>query len=210
MEEARLETIIDGSDEQKDLGRRERKKIETRQALEEAALELFETKGYDQTTIEDITEAVDVSSRTFFRYFDSKEAVLFGNWQSYMSGISEMLKNRPLEETPLEAMKEFSLLYAQVVETLKPRMLFIKKLSDISTTIGDYEREIMCPIIEDVLAAAFADRMGVDINADMKPRIYAGVSIVALNVAKLQWIESDGKKPFYKFVEEAFDIVGCA
>src|ERR1700736_2951628 len=58
-------------------GRRDRNKLRTRARLSGAALELFATQGYDATTIDQITEAADVSLRTFFRYFDSKEDVLF-------------------------------------------------------------------------------------------------------------------------------------
>jgi AcrR family transcriptional regulator len=58
------------------LSRRERKKLETRQGLLEAALELFREKGYDEATVEEITERADVAKGTFFNYFASKEALL--------------------------------------------------------------------------------------------------------------------------------------
>ena len=56
--------------------RRERKKQETRQRLLTCAWQLFQEKGYDDTTVEDVTEAADVGKGTFFNYFDTKEAIL--------------------------------------------------------------------------------------------------------------------------------------
>jgi len=56
--------------------RRERKKQETRQRLLEVAWELFRVRGYEETTVEEITEAADVAKGTFFNYFETKEAVL--------------------------------------------------------------------------------------------------------------------------------------
>ncbi len=60
-----------------DLGRRERKRQRTRQALIDAAMRLFQEKGYDQTTLAEVTAAADVSTKTFFNYFASKDEVLF-------------------------------------------------------------------------------------------------------------------------------------
>ncbi|MFJ6325583.1 MULTISPECIES: TetR family transcriptional regulator [unclassified Rhizobium] len=66
-------------------GRRERKRRQTRERIETTALKLFLDRGFDTTTIEDITEAADVSKRSFFDYFPSKEDVVAA-WQDGFSG----------------------------------------------------------------------------------------------------------------------------
>lgn len=63
------------------LGRRERKKMQTRYSIRREAFRLFEQNGYANTTIEQIADAAEVSPRTFYRYFGVKEAVLISDDQ---------------------------------------------------------------------------------------------------------------------------------
>ncbi len=67
------DAIYAQSDESQPLSLRERKKRLAQATIEEAALRLFQERGYEQTSIQDIADAVMMSSRTFFRYFASKE-----------------------------------------------------------------------------------------------------------------------------------------
>jgi AcrR family transcriptional regulator len=84
-------------------GRRDRKKDETRQALREAAHRLFAEKGFSHTTIDDITEAADVSRRTFFRYYDSKDDLLRTDVADLLPIMLAALRTRPADEPPLAA-----------------------------------------------------------------------------------------------------------
>jgi AcrR family transcriptional regulator len=88
-----------------ELGRRERKKLETRRALREAALRLFVERGPDDVSVEDIAEDADVSVRTFFNYFSSKEEALFGWDPEALDGITEAVVARPANETPFRAIR---------------------------------------------------------------------------------------------------------
>jgi len=88
-----------------ELGRRERKKLETRRALREAALRLVAERGPDQVSVEDMAEAADVSVRTFFNYFSSKEEALFGWDDDALAGITAAVVDRPANEAPFKALR---------------------------------------------------------------------------------------------------------
>ncbi|MFC6880011.1 MULTISPECIES: TetR family transcriptional regulator [Actinomadura] len=86
-------------------GLRERKKRRTRWAIASAALRLFAERGYEETTIADITAAADVSPRTFFSYFPSKEDVVFTEIDDRLAEVAERLSDRPPGEPPLETIR---------------------------------------------------------------------------------------------------------
>jgi AcrR family transcriptional regulator len=79
-------------------GLRERKKARTRESLQEAALERFARQGFDGTTVEEIAEACEVSPRTFFRYFPTKEDVLFVDAEARRERLLAVIAERPADE----------------------------------------------------------------------------------------------------------------
>jgi AcrR family transcriptional regulator len=88
------------------LGLRERKKQQTRDTIARVALELFAERGYDQTTLAEIAEAADVSPRTIFAYFDSKEEILFCDSPGQLEELRHALAQRPEGSTTVDALRD--------------------------------------------------------------------------------------------------------
>src|SRR4029450_934355 len=80
---------------------RERKKDGTRRTLQAEAVRLFTQQGFQATTIEEIAAAADVAPRTFFRYFSSKEEVVF--WSEHQPMLAGFVAARPDEEPAAQA-----------------------------------------------------------------------------------------------------------
>jgi AcrR family transcriptional regulator len=88
-------------------GLRERKKQKTRDTIIKVALELFAERGYERTTIAEIAEAAEVSPRTIFAYFPSKEDILFCDLPEVQERLAEALRERPEGATALDALRDF-------------------------------------------------------------------------------------------------------
>src|SRR5262245_46248068 len=86
-------------------GLRERKKLRTREALADAAFDLFERKGFEATTIDEIAEQVEFSPRTFFRHFASKEDVALTLMERQFAAVYAAFAARPAHEPVVTALR---------------------------------------------------------------------------------------------------------
>jgi AcrR family transcriptional regulator len=83
---------------------RDRKRERTRQAIVDAATDLFEHRGYDETTVADIAAAAEIGTRTFFSYFASKEEVLFPASDARVRAAVDAIAARKPEDRPADVL----------------------------------------------------------------------------------------------------------
>jgi AcrR family transcriptional regulator len=88
-------------------GLRERKKQRTRELIAAAALELFARRGYHATTVADIAAAADVSERTVFTYFTTKEDILYADHADFRDRLAAALAERPEGVSALDTLRDF-------------------------------------------------------------------------------------------------------
>ncbi|MFR9800484.1 TetR family transcriptional regulator [Streptomyces sp. MS06] len=171
---------------------RERKKQRTREALLRAAVELFTTRGYERTTVDDIVEAVDVSQRTFFRYFAGKEEAAFAVQRTAEAHFVDAVRARPAEEPPVKAMRQavvegWDTLH-EVIESAVPVELYLRMYRVIESTPALLAAHLRRSVeIEEILAGIIAEREGLDVDADPRPRLAVAVFSGVMRLTERQW-----------------------
>jgi AcrR family transcriptional regulator len=157
------------------LGLRERKKRKTRDTITKVALDLFADRGYEQTTIAEIAEAAEVSPRTIFAYFPSKEDILFCDLPATQERLAEALRERPAGATTLDVLREF------IAGSLAPdrNRLLRKRVVATNETLRRNERARFAPF-ERLIVEAIAE----DLHAgpdDIRPQIVGAALIAAFS-----------------------------
>jgi AcrR family transcriptional regulator len=165
--------------------RRERKKRQTRDALVHAALALFDAKGYEHTAVREITDAVDVSERTFFRYFASKEDLALSFIRDSTDAFIRELAARPREEPPFAALaNSFRVSLRHLgADGDEDAYLLVMKLIDTTPSLLAALLRYMHDR-DDETTRVLAAREGVDPEADLRPRLAVlayGAVVVAAN-----------------------------
>ncbi|MFF5517823.1 TetR family transcriptional regulator [Streptomyces coeruleorubidus] len=175
---------------------RERKKQRTRDALLRAALELFATRGYEETTVDDIAAAVDVSQRTFFRYFAGKEETAFYVTRLAETQVVEAVRARPPGEAPLEALRRALLeswdTINETIEEIVPVDLHMRVYRVIESTPALLAAHLRrAAELEEELARIIAEREGLDVDADPRPRIVVALFGGVIRVTERLWSAGD-------------------
>ncbi|WP_103354747.1 TetR/AcrR family transcriptional regulator [Amycolatopsis sp. CA-128772] len=137
------------------IGRRERKKAQTRQALADAALALFLERGYDQVGVKEVADVADVSVTTLFKHFPSKEALVFDQDEDVEAALVEAVHGRPPAHTIVDALRKHIL---RDVSDDRPGEEFIR-LIESTPALRDYARR-MWMRHETALARAIAKESG--------------------------------------------------
>lgn len=188
-----------------DEGLRERKKRATRRALRLAALRLVAERGLEHVTTDEIAAAADVSPRTFFNYFASKEDALVGNDPDLARTVGAALAARPTGEEPLVALRAVFMEHAgdvvldQDIWTLRARV--VRATPQLVPAMLAASAEL-----ERAIASGVAARTGAE-PQDLYPALVAAVTAAAARAAVRHCGAAGFGRPLAEEFAEVFDAL---
>jgi AcrR family transcriptional regulator len=187
------------------VGLRELKMERTRQLVAETALELFSEHGFDHTTVEQIAAAAEIGTRTLYRYFPTKEALIVEFMRTHLSAALDALRAQP-EETPLP-----QALYAvvdSVVATTAAnarRVMTAYELAghnpSVRGQISELWWEWRCEV-----ASVISHRKR-DKSSDMNVEMTAILCMVAIETSVRVWVEGGGRASMRRLVNRALGML---
>jgi AcrR family transcriptional regulator len=189
---------------------RERKKLATRRLLRRATLDLVAEHGLSNVTVEDIAAAADVSPRTFFNYFPSKEAALFGGDPDRAAELRQRIANGAPGKSALDALRA---VLAQDSETMAD------DLRSLGGDPADWLRRMkvartdphvraahaaQMAMIERAIAEGLATRLGADQDTDPYPWVVAAAAVSTVRACVSFWAGTGAATPLGRLIDDAF------
>lgn len=181
-------------------GLRERKRRQTRERIAEAGLRLFLERGFEETTLDAIAEQADIARRTFFHYFDSKEAILTSLQDAAEDGMRTAILRADSERVPFEVVCEamlsmiagFGTEEARAIDRLlrSTETLRARKQANYETQ----ERMILATLRQKWPAPELVSKL----------KLVSLACVGAMRLAADVWSASDGKQPFQIYLSELF------
>ncbi|MQA12261.1 MAG: TetR family transcriptional regulator [Pseudonocardiaceae bacterium] len=194
---------------------RERKKLRARRELVETALRLFLDRGFDETTLNDLTEAADVSLRTFFRMFPSKEAVALAAESELWDAYLEQFARYDIDGTVLDALRDTLVTtIANMGEDWTRRFLATRGLVARTPALRDHS-DLTSITVQRRLVEILETKLDTDSRTDVRLRQLGEIALASWRCAAKNWIRDNpgprgGKAKVARLareVREAFDAI---
>ncbi len=181
-------------------GWRERKRQQTKDRIAETGLRMFVENGFEATTLDAIAEAAGIARRTFFNYFESKEALLFAYEDRAEQGVRAALARMPIDMSPFDAMR--ASLMAMVSDFGSDEARTLDKLLRSTEALrarkqSNYERQ------ERFLLTALSEKWP-EPESILSLRLIAMIGIGTLRIAADAWSAGNGARPLRTYLEDGF------
>jgi AcrR family transcriptional regulator len=187
-------------------GRRQAHKIRTERALQQAALKLFAEHGYDTTTTDEIAEAAGVSPRTFFRYFPTKESVLFVGEYGWFESFTKHYLSQPDALGCVEALRQTLIDLAPELTKIRRSLALYERAVASSPTlrgrVHDHQQQDIA-----TLGGAIAERSGFD-QPDERSSLLAAICLVAYRRCLTLWLAGPASVDPSTIIARQFDLLG--
>jgi AcrR family transcriptional regulator len=171
-------------------GLRERKKRKTRETIVEVALDLFAEKGYEHTTIAEIADAAEISRRTVFAYFPTKEDILFHEKAEWHELLAQALRDRPKDATALDAARDF---FVVRLSTHDPTLALRKRIVAGDAALQESLRARLASL-EQLIIDALAEELDAGPD-DLRPKMIAAAFTAACGALHDSDAQADGLSP---------------
>jgi len=183
------------------IGRRERKKAQTRKALADAALALFVAHGYDNVGVKHVADAADVSVTTLFKYFPSKEALVFDQDEDIEAALVAAVRDRGGRSIPQALREHLTERSAEKPEHV-PGMADFRRLIEQTPALREYVSRMWLRH-ETALAQAIAIEIGAP-EDDIRCAALARFALEAVQLAHRYPDEGRALEPVFDLLERGW------
>lgn len=184
------------------VGLRERKRAQTHARIQTEAMRLFIERGFEATTLDDIAEAADVSRRSLFHYFESKEEIVFSTRADFPNLIAAAVGRRPADEPLLDMVENALIELGRGYGS--PQTRDLGRLVRDTPALSEHE-QAKYGQVERALAKALSDRKNLP-ETDTACRVTAATAIGILKLGVEAWLAGGDPDPERHF-RSAFAVL---
>lgn len=188
------------------IGLREMKKERTRSDIVRIATRMFAIRGFDEVTVDEIAAEAEVSHRTFYRYFATKEELVLGPLRHGLDDFVTEFAQRPSSESVIASVRgvimDLAANYEHDLDNDRQRASLVRTTPSLQQR--QYERHTA---FENAMVPLIAQRLDVDPADDIRPALIAGCAVAAIRAATSQWLLGEATRPLMPLVEQALAML---